>query len=133
VTGDLGGCEDKGLVARIGSLEIDWPRAIGYFGGIWLAIAYEVIAPPLGLFIAAIPILKLLKHPDRPWPLRIASDVLEGAAKPVGGDSETTIRLAAEHSRRVRAGRRSRRISGRNRAPAASPMLAGIVRRRSAR
>jgi hypothetical protein len=51
--------EDKDLVLRVGSFEIDWPKPIGYFGGIWLAVTYDVIAPPLGLFIAAIPILKL--------------------------------------------------------------------------
>jgi len=51
--------EDKDLVLRGGSFVIDWPKAIGYFGGIWLAVAYHVIAPPLGLFIAAIPLLKL--------------------------------------------------------------------------
>jgi len=82
-------------MTRVGSLEIDWPKAIGYFGGIGLAVAYDVIAPPLGLFIATIPILKLFKRPDRPRAVRIVSDLLEGAAKPVGGDSETTIKLAS--------------------------------------
>lgn len=100
--------EDQGLVTRIGSIEIDWPKAVGYFGGVWLAVAYDVIAPPLGLFIAAIPVLKLLKRPDQPWLLRVASDVLEGAAKPVGGDAETTIRSTAS-ARRSRSRRVSRR------------------------
>lgn len=94
--------EDKDLVLRVGSSEIDWPKAIGDFGGIWLVVAYDDIAPPLGLFIAAIPGLKLLKHPDQPRSVRIVSDVLEGAAKPVGSDSETTVRLAqAGRSRRA--------------------------------
>jgi hypothetical protein len=93
--------EEKDLVLRVGSFEIDWPKALGYFGGIWLAVAYDVIAPPLGLFIAAIPMLKLLKHPDQPRSIRIVSDILEGAAKPVGGDSETTVRLAPGRSRRA--------------------------------
>jgi hypothetical protein len=86
--------EERGLMTRVGSLEIDWPKAVGYFGGIGLAVAYDVIAPPLGLFIATIPILKLFKRPDQPRAIRIVSDLLEGAAKPVGGDSETTIKLA---------------------------------------
>jgi hypothetical protein len=86
--------EDRGLVVRVGSLEIEWPKAIGYFGGIWLAVAYDLVAPPIGLFIAAIPVLKLFKHPQQPWPVRFVSDALEGAAKPVGGDAESTIRLA---------------------------------------
>ena len=87
-------------MTRVGSLEIDWPKAIGYFGGIGLAVAYDVIAPPLGLFIATIPILKLFKRPDQPRAARIVSDLLEGAAKPVGGDSETTIKLASSQSSR---------------------------------
>ena len=86
--------EDQGLVARIGPVEIDWPKSIGYFGGIGLAVAFEVIEPPLAIFIAAIPFLKLLKQPHQPWPLRIAADVMEGAAKPVGGDSESSVRVA---------------------------------------
>jgi hypothetical protein len=100
---------------RVGSLEIDWPKAIGYFGAIGLAVAYDVIAPPLGLFIATIPILKLFKRPDRPRAIRIVSDLLEGAAKPVGGDSETTVKVVARqpyrrNSKIPRAARR--RIAG---------------------
>jgi hypothetical protein len=106
--------EDKDLVLRVGSFEIDWPKVIGDFGGIWLAVAYDVIAPPLGLFIAAIPILKLLKHPDQPRSVRIVSDVLEGAAKPVGGDSETTVRLA-QAGRSRRAAHRSKQDARRKR------------------
>jgi hypothetical protein len=101
--------EDQGLVTRIGRLEIEWPKAIGYFGGIWLAVAYDLIAPPIGLFIAAIPILKLLKHPDQPRPIRIVSDALEGAAKPVGGDAESTIRLAPRTTAVI--SRKERRIA----------------------
>src|SRR5256885_12375820 len=85
--------EDAGLVTRVGSLEIDWPRSIGYFGGIGIAVACELIAPPIAIFIAAIPLLKLFKHPGRPWPLRVVADALEGAAKPVGADAEAVVRL----------------------------------------
>jgi hypothetical protein len=88
--------EDKGLISRVGPLEIDWPRSIGYFGGIGLAVAFELIAPPIALFIAAVPVLKLFKHPGQAWPLRIVADALEGAAKPVGGDTEAVVRLAAD-------------------------------------
>ena len=85
--------EEKGLVSRVGPLEIDWPKSIGYFGGIGLAVAYELITPPIAIFIAAIPVLKLFKHPGQVWPLRIVADALEGAAKPVGGDTEAVVRL----------------------------------------
>jgi len=60
--------EDKGLVSRVGPLEIDWPKSIGYYGGIGVAVACELIAPPIAIFIAAVPILKLFKHPGQPWP-----------------------------------------------------------------
>jgi len=86
--------EDRGLITRLGSFEIDWPKSLGYYGGIGLALAFEVIEPPLALFIAAIPVLKLLKRPREPWPFRVAADVLEGAAKPVGGDAESVVRVA---------------------------------------
>jgi hypothetical protein len=88
------GPEDRGLVTRIGALEIDWPKSLGYYGGIGLAVAFELIEPPLAIFIAAIPVLKLLKHPREPWPFRVVADVLEGAAKPVGGDAESVVRVA---------------------------------------
>jgi hypothetical protein len=87
--------EDQGLVTRVGPLEIDWPKSLGYYGGIGLAVAFELIEPPLALFVAAIPVLKLLKQPREPWPVRVVADVLEGAAKPVGGDAESVVRVAA--------------------------------------
>src|SRR5262245_61651413 len=86
--------EDAGLIERIGPLEVDWPQTVGYYGGIILAVAFDVISPPLGLFIAAIPVLKLFKRRGAPLPARVVSAILEGAAKPVGGDSDSTIRVA---------------------------------------
>jgi hypothetical protein len=100
--------EERGLVTRLGPLEIDWPKSIGYYGGIGLALAFELIEPPLAIFIAAIPVLKLLKRPTDPWPLRVAADVLEGAAKPVGGDAESVVRVA-EDGQDARPGSRRRR------------------------
>ncbi|MBV8952189.1 MAG: hypothetical protein JOZ99_15020 [Actinobacteria bacterium] len=85
--------EDRGLVSRVGPLEIDWPKSVGYYGGVGLALAFELIEPPLAIFIAAIPLLKLLKRPGDSWPVRVVADVLEGAAKPVGGDAESVVRV----------------------------------------
>lgn len=85
--------EDRGLVSDLGPVEIDWPRAIGYYGGIGLAVAAGMIEPPLGVFIAAIPFLKMLNRPNSPLPSRILAQLLDGASKPVGGDSESSIRL----------------------------------------
>lgn len=84
----------KDSTARLGPLEIDVPRSIGYFGAIGLAVAFELIEPPVGLFIASIPFLKLLQQRREPKPVRFVGAVLEGASIPVGGDSEATIRVA---------------------------------------
>ena len=54
---------DVDLVSRVGPLELDWPRSIGYFGGVGLAVAAGLIEPPLGVFIAAVPFLKMLDLP----------------------------------------------------------------------
>lgn len=94
---DAGGgqTESRGMVSRVGPLEIDWPRSLGYFGGIALAVGLEIIDPPIGLFIAAIPFLKMLNSSEAPAPSRFVGQVFEGVAKPVGGDSEGTIRMAS--------------------------------------
>ncbi len=81
------------FVSRFGPLELDWPRSLGFFGGVWLAVAAGLVDPPLGAFIAAVPFIKMLDLPGLPRKLRIVTQVLEGVAKPVGGDSEGTVRL----------------------------------------
>lgn len=86
--------QDRNVVSRTGPIEIDWPLTLGYYGGVGLGIAFEVIEPPLALFIAAVPFLKMLNRPNSSLPMRIVSQVLQGAAKPVGGDSDSAIRLA---------------------------------------
>lgn len=87
---------NRDMISRVGPLDIDWPRSIGYFGGIAIAVAYDLIPPPLAIFLAAIPLVKLLEQPRGPWPVRMVADMLEGAAKPVGGDAEATVRLAQD-------------------------------------
>lgn len=86
--------EDEEFVTRVGPLKVDWPRSIGYFGGIGIAVALDLIAPPLALFVAAVPLLKLLKRREAPRIERAIGAVLEGMAKPIGGDAESTVRLA---------------------------------------
>lgn len=88
------GQEDVGLTSRVGLIEVNWPKTIGYYGGIGLALAAEIIEPPVALFIAAIPLFKMLSHPKVPEPARVVGQVLTGAALPVGGDSEAAIHLA---------------------------------------
>ncbi|MBV9092613.1 MAG: hypothetical protein JO132_01850 [Streptosporangiaceae bacterium] len=81
------------LVSRVGALEIDWPRSLGFFGGVAVAVGAGLIDPPLGLFIVAVPFLKMLDLPRLPGQFRFAAQVFEGVAKPVGGDSQGTVRL----------------------------------------
>lgn len=89
--------DEPRLVSRVGPVEFDLPRSIGYFGGTWVAVAAGLIEPPLGLFIAAVPFLKMLDLPGLPNLPRFVGQVLEGVAKPVGGDSEGTVRLVTSH------------------------------------
>jgi len=85
--------EDRGLVTHAGPVEVDWPRTIGYYGGLALAVGLELIPTPLAVFVAAIPLFKMLNRPRAPRPIRFAAQLLDGAAKPVGGDGESTFRF----------------------------------------
>jgi hypothetical protein len=86
---------DQALVSRFGPFEIDWPRSFGYFGGAALAVGVGLIDPPVGLFIAAVPFLKMLNLPRAPTPTKFIGQVIEGMAKPVGGDSQGTVRISS--------------------------------------
>jgi len=85
--------DEQGLISHVGPVEINWPESIGYFGGIGLAVAFGLIEPPLGLFIAAVPFLKMLDRPKAPRPARLLSQLVDGAAKPVGGDNPGSVRF----------------------------------------
>lgn len=85
----------QGLVSRIGPIEIDWPRSLGYFGGIALAVGIGLVEPPIGVFVAAVPFLKMLDASRAPSPARFVGQVFEGVAKPVGGDTEGTVRMVS--------------------------------------
>ncbi len=98
--------QSLGMVGHLGPLEIDWPRTLGYYGGIGLAVAFELVEPPLALFIAAIPLLKMLNRPDFAAPARFMGQLLEGAARPVGGSAESTIQLTGQVGRPRRRARR---------------------------
>ncbi|GHO85039.1 hypothetical protein [Dictyobacter formicarum] len=93
--------EDRGLTSRIGPVEIDWPHTIGYYGGIGLAMAFELIEPPLALFIADVPFFKMLNVPQASRPMRFVAQILDGAAKPVGGSAEATLRLSTDTSQHL--------------------------------
>lgn len=88
--------EERAMTLRLGSVELDVPESIGFFGGIGAAVCLGLIEPPLGVFIAAVPLLKMLDLPRLPFPVNVVGHVLQGAAKPVGGDSDGTIRVRGD-------------------------------------
>ncbi len=90
--------EDRGMITQAGPLVVDVPRSIGYFGAVTLAVALELIPLPLGAFIAVVPFLKLLKRSGDAPRTRFVAAILEGAAIPVGGQSEDVIRVARKAS-----------------------------------
>jgi hypothetical protein len=81
------------LEVQVGTVEVDVPRSVGYFGGLAAAVGLGLIEPPLALFIAAVPAFKALTNTTLPRAVRIIGEVLEGAAKPVGSDAEGVIQL----------------------------------------
>ena len=96
---------------------VDWPRSIGFFGAIGAAVALDLISMPIAVFVAAVPFLKLMNRPNAPKPQQFFSHLVDGAAKPVGGDSEGTVRWAAKPSRVIRSSSPRRgRVSSRGRA-----------------
>ena len=100
---------EANLVSHIGPVEIDWPRTIGFYGGLGIAVATEMIAPPLALFIGLYPLFKMLNRPKAPLGIQIVSQVLEGAAKPINGDAEGTIRIATDDLPQPKAAARTAR------------------------
>ena len=80
------------LHIELGPVQIDVPQAVGYYSGIGAALALGILEPPLAAFIAAVPLIKILAE-RRSVPVRFVGELLEGAAKPIGGDAEGTVRL----------------------------------------
>jgi hypothetical protein len=125
------------LEVRVGTIEVDVPRSVGYFGGLAAAVGVGLIEPPLALFIAAVPVFKVLTNSMMPRPVRAIGEVLEGAAKPVGGDAEGVIVLEDQQQAKttvVKAGRsapakRSAASSGQRGAPAKRSTAARTVRK----
>jgi hypothetical protein len=91
------GAPENVLEVQMGSVEVDIPRSIGYYGGLVAAMGLRLIEPPLALFIAAVPIYKILTNTAFPRSVRIVGEVLEGAAQPVGSDAEGVIVLQDQH------------------------------------
>jgi hypothetical protein len=82
------------LEVQVGTVEVDVPRSVGYFGGLVAAVGFGIIEPPLALFIAAVPLFRALTDSTLPRAVRIVGEVLEGAAKPVGSDADGVIQLS---------------------------------------
>lgn len=128
------------LEIQIGTVEVDVPRSVGYFGGLAAAVGLGLIEPPLAVFIAAVPLYKALTNTVLPRPLRVIGEVLEGAAKPVGSDADGVIQLEDQQKVRTnavnareltRAGRSATSSSSRRRAPASRSSAARAAKKAS--
>ena len=113
---------DQGLVVHVGPLKIDVPRSLGYYGGIAVAVGVGVIDPPLALFIAAIPAMKMLMNSQAPTAMRFIGQVFDGAAQPLGGDAQGTVRLDDDA-----AAAQAKKDQGRAAATATSPAVAAAI------
>jgi len=107
--------DGQGVTGHADHIEIDWPRSIGFFGALGIAAALELVPLPIALFVAGVPFLKLLNRPRATTPQRFISHLVDGAAKPVGGDSEGTVRWAPAEIKRMDSGRRRTNRSPRRR------------------
>ncbi len=75
---------------------------------------------PVGLFLAAIPLVKLLDRNALPRAIRFGVHVFDGMAKPVGGDAEGTVRMVRTPPRLRKAADRVAGASPRRRPRSAS-------------
>jgi hypothetical protein len=73
--------EEDIFVTKVGPIAIDWP---------------------LGVAIALVPLVKLLKREHASTVEKAVAAVIEGAAKPVGGDAEGCVRPRHEQEERER-------------------------------
>ena len=106
--------QEPGITSKVGQVEIDWPRSLGFFGAIGAATALELIPIPIAVFVASVPFLKLLNRPNAPKASKFISEIIAGASKPVGGDSEGTIHWSKKSQSKGR--RRSRGVRARRKA-----------------
>lgn len=85
------------LEVRVGTVDVDIPRSVGYFGGLAAAVGLGLLEPPLAIFIAAVPLFKVLTDTALPKSVRLVGEVFQGAAKPVGSDAQGVIHLRNQH------------------------------------
>jgi hypothetical protein len=96
------GAPSNVLEVQVGTMEVDVPRSVGYFGGLAAALGLGLIEPPLALFIAAVPVFKALTNTAFPPAVRAVGEVLEGAAKPVGSDAEGVIMFQDQRDSQIK-------------------------------
>ena len=102
---------EAGVTGQTDHIEIDWPRSIGFFGALGVAAALDLVPLPIAVFVAAVPFLKLMSRPNASLPQTFFSHLVDGAAKPVGGDSEGTVRWSPREMRSQKSRPRSRSSS----------------------
>jgi hypothetical protein len=87
------GSPDSVVEVQLGPVRWEVLRSVGYFGGVAIAVSTGLIEPPLGVVIAAVPLIKVLTNRALPLAVRAVGEILEGAAQPIGSDAEGVVRL----------------------------------------
>jgi hypothetical protein len=83
----------KLMATRVRTVTLNVPRSLGYYGGVALAVMGGVIEPPLGVLIAATPLLKRLTHRALPVVVRFAAEALDVISRPMGSDHDAVSQL----------------------------------------
>ncbi|MCW2655337.1 MAG: hypothetical protein QOE41_4573 [Mycobacterium sp.] len=115
------GGPDNVLEVEVGTVEIDVPRSVGYFGGLAVAVGIGLIEPPLALFIAAVPVFKALTNTALPAAVRVVGEVLEGAAKPVGSDADGVVQLTDQRQSDTKVIKAAPKAAAKRRATSRTP------------
>ncbi|MFP5346298.1 MAG: hypothetical protein ACLGIA_04645 [Actinomycetes bacterium] len=115
---------ETGISITVGPVEIDVPQSLGYYAGLGAAVAFGVLDPPVALFIATIPVFKMLGDEGNPQPVRFVGQLLQGAGKPVGSDGQGTVRLVEPRRAREGVGRAVRGITQTALTPVLTPVRA---------
>jgi hypothetical protein len=117
---------------RLRMVTPDVPRSVAYYGGVALAVAVGVLEPPLGLLIAAMPLLKRTTHRALPVVIRFAGKALEGTSTALSQLDELS-RLEDQAHEILSKAHHGNRSAGRAQAPQTAARSLGDNRKPSPR
>jgi hypothetical protein len=86
------------VVSQPSPVQVDWPRAVAYFGGLAAAVAVGVVEWPLGVVLAAFPIFRMVHRRRLPGAVRLAIGLAEDVARPVIGEVSGPAHLTRSYA-----------------------------------